>query len=129
MFSRFTPIMRFEGEIDAPFSHLLRLAETELRETMESLPSEIRESLRPVPVIFEEFPSPEAVADGIATDQLGVFDSFDSFFDHFFLLVDLRFDSDELLNSFSAVINEGFDSQTVPVIGSPGSRAVLSLLI
>lgn len=74
MFSRFTPIMRFEGEIDAPFSHLLRLAETELRETMESLPSEIRESLRPVPVIFEEFPSPEAVADGIATDQLGVFE-------------------------------------------------------
>lgn len=66
--------MKFEGEIDAPFSHLLHLAETELRETMKSLPSEVRESLRQVPVIFEEFPSPEAVADGIATDQLGVFE-------------------------------------------------------
>lgn len=74
MFSRFTPIMRFEGEIDAPFSHLLRLAEEELLETMESLPPEIRDALGLVPVIFEEFPSPEAIADGIATDQLGVFE-------------------------------------------------------
>lgn len=66
--------MRFEGEIDAPFSHLLRLAEEELRATMESLPSEICDALRPVPVIFEEFPSPEALADGINPDQLGVFE-------------------------------------------------------
>lgn len=74
MFSRFTPTMRFEGEIDAPFSHLLRLAEAELRATMESLPPEVHEALSSVPVIFEEFPSPEALADGIATDQLGIFE-------------------------------------------------------
>ena len=70
--------MRFEGEIDAPFSHLLRLAEAEFHATMESLPPEIRDALRPVPVIFEEFPSPEALADGIAPDQLGVFEGGES---------------------------------------------------
>ena len=67
--------MSFEGGIDAPFSHLLRLAEAELAETMASLPLEVREALRPVPVLFEEFPSPEAIADGIDPDQLGVFES------------------------------------------------------
>jgi predicted Zn-dependent protease with MMP-like domain len=66
--------MRFEGDIDAPYSHLLRLAEDELRAAMDSLPPEIRDPLRGVPVIFEEFPSPEALADGIAPDQLGVFE-------------------------------------------------------
>jgi predicted Zn-dependent protease with MMP-like domain len=66
--------MRFDGDIDAPYSHLLRLAEDELRETISSLPPEIRDPLRGVPVIFEEFPSPEALQDGIAPDQLGVFE-------------------------------------------------------
>lgn len=66
--------MRFEGNIDAPYSHLLRIAEDELRATVASLPAEIRDPLRAVPVIFEEFPSAEALADGIAPDQLGVFE-------------------------------------------------------
>jgi predicted Zn-dependent protease with MMP-like domain len=69
--------MSFESGIDAPFSHLLRLAEAEFADTMASLPREVREALRPVPVIFEEFPSPEAIADGIDPDQLGVFESLD----------------------------------------------------
>lgn len=67
--------MSFDGAIDAPFSHLLRLAEVELADTMASLPPEVRKALRPVPVIFEEFPTPEAIADGIDPDQLGVFES------------------------------------------------------
>jgi predicted Zn-dependent protease with MMP-like domain len=66
--------MKFEGDIDAPFSHLLRLAEAELRTMQDSLPPEVREALQPVPVIFEEFPSPAALADGITPDQLGVFE-------------------------------------------------------
>jgi predicted Zn-dependent protease with MMP-like domain len=66
--------MKFEGDIDAPFSHLLRLAEAELRTTQDSLPPEVREALQSVPVIFEEFPSPAALADGITPDQLGVFE-------------------------------------------------------
>lgn len=67
--------MSFEGVIDAPFSHLLHLAEAELAETLASLPREVREALKPVPVIFEEFPSQKAIADGIDPDQLGVFES------------------------------------------------------
>ncbi len=70
--------MSLESGIDAPFSHLLRLAEVELAETMGSLPGEVREALRPVPVIFEEFPSPAAIADGIDPDQLGVFESLEA---------------------------------------------------
>lgn len=66
--------MKFEGDIDAPFSHLLELAETELLATLAELPSEIREPLQAVPVILEEFPPPEAHIDGIADDQLGVFE-------------------------------------------------------
>ena len=66
--------MKFDGDIDAPFSHLLRLAEDELLDTLNALPDEIRETLRAVPVILEEFPSPEALDDGIADDQLGVFE-------------------------------------------------------
>jgi predicted Zn-dependent protease with MMP-like domain len=66
--------MSSESDIDAPYSHLLRLAEDELRAAMTSLPPEIRDPLRTVPVIFEEFPSPEAVEDGISPDQLGVFE-------------------------------------------------------
>lgn len=66
--------MKFEGDIDAPFSHLLRVAENEVRATMESLPPKIRDAVQSVPVMLEEFPSPAALADGIAPDQLGVFE-------------------------------------------------------
>ena len=66
--------MKFDGDIDAPFPHLLRLAEDELLATLTALPAEIREALEAVPVILEEFPSPEALDDGIAGDQLGVFE-------------------------------------------------------
>lgn len=66
--------MKFEGDIDAPFSHLLGLAENEVRATMESLPPKIRDAVQSVPVMLEEFPSPAALADGIAPDQLGVFE-------------------------------------------------------
>lgn len=66
--------MKFQGDIDAPFSHLLRLAGAELLATLDSLPPEIREALREIPVILEEFPSQAALADGIAPDQLGVFE-------------------------------------------------------
>jgi len=66
--------MKFEGDIDAPFSHLLRVAENEVRATMKSLPPKIRDAVQSVPVMLEEFPSPAALADGIAPDQLGVFE-------------------------------------------------------
>jgi predicted Zn-dependent protease with MMP-like domain len=66
--------MNFEGDIDAPFSHLLRVADTVVRSTFVSLPPEIRDAVKSLPVILEEFPSPAALADGIAPDQLGVFE-------------------------------------------------------
>lgn len=66
--------MNFEGDIEAPFSHLLRVAENEVLTTIDTLPAEIRDAVRSVPVILEEFPSPAALADGIAPDQLGVFE-------------------------------------------------------
>lgn len=66
--------MKFPGDIDAPFSHLLRLAEDELLATIESLPPEIRDALRAVPVILEEFPSAPSIEDGISHDQLGLFE-------------------------------------------------------
>lgn len=74
MFSRFIRTMNFEGDIDAPFFHLLRLADTEVRSTIASLPPEIRDAVKALPVILEEFPSPAALADGITPDQLGVFE-------------------------------------------------------
>ena len=66
--------MKFPGDIDAPFSLLLRLAEDELLATIESLPPEIRDALRAVPVILEEFPSAMSIEDGISHDQLGLFE-------------------------------------------------------
>jgi predicted Zn-dependent protease with MMP-like domain len=67
--------MNFEGDINAPFSHLLQVAEAEVHATLESLPPEIRDAVRSVPVILEEFPSPAALADGVRPDQLGVFEA------------------------------------------------------
>jgi predicted Zn-dependent protease with MMP-like domain len=66
--------MSFEGNIDAPFNHLVNLAEAELHQTMASLPEELREALCDLPVIFEDVPSEELLADGIEEDQLGMFD-------------------------------------------------------
>jgi predicted Zn-dependent protease with MMP-like domain len=66
--------MTFEGNLDAPYSHLLGIAEKELLAILSSLPPEIRTPVSSLPLIFEEFPSEEAIADGISPDQLGVFE-------------------------------------------------------
>ncbi len=55
------------------WSHILALAEEEVRATLDELPSELRERALPLPVIFERVPSEDLVADAIQPDTLGLF--------------------------------------------------------
>ena len=63
----------FDKDPDAPFSHLLELASMKIEETRRELPGELRNALEGVAVVLEEFPSPEQEANGVASDQLGLF--------------------------------------------------------
>ncbi len=56
------------------WKHLLRIAQEEVATTLESLPCELLDRARQVPVTFEPMPSAELVADGIEPDTLGLFD-------------------------------------------------------
>lgn len=56
------------------FENLQRLAEEEVRATMEDLPPEVRGAVEAVPVFFEKTPDQEDVSLGIAPDTLGLFD-------------------------------------------------------
>lgn len=68
----------FDKNPDAPFSHLLELASLKIEETRLELPEELRNALNDVAVVLEEFPSPEREADGVASDQLGLFEGADA---------------------------------------------------
>lgn len=70
--------MGFEGDINAPFSHLLTLAGEEIEEARTALPEPLRETLDRVLVVLEEFPSRDFLADGVEQDQLGLFDGADA---------------------------------------------------
>ena len=52
---------------------LLAMAEAEVGEVVRGLPPDVAELAAQVPVVFEEVPSPELVADGLADDTLGLF--------------------------------------------------------
>ncbi|MEQ2007501.1 MAG: metallopeptidase family protein [Limisphaerales bacterium] len=55
------------------WSHILALAQEEVRATLAELPDELRERALPLPVVFERVPSAELVADAIEEDTLGLF--------------------------------------------------------
>lgn len=70
--------MNFEGNPNAPFSHLLKLASREIEQILSGLPDSLREKLNGVATVLEEFPSPEHEADGVESDQLGLFEGADA---------------------------------------------------
>lgn len=53
---------------------LLTIAEDEVAATFSDLPAPIRKALSNTPVLFEQRPSPQDLADGIEPDTLGYFD-------------------------------------------------------
>ena len=55
------------------WSHILALAQEEVRATLAELPDELRERALPLPVVYERVPSAELVADAIEEDTLGLF--------------------------------------------------------
>lgn len=55
------------------WSHILALAQEEVRATLAELPDELRERALPLPVVFERVPGAELVADAIEADTLGLF--------------------------------------------------------
>jgi predicted Zn-dependent protease with MMP-like domain len=70
--------MNFEGNPNAPFSHLLKVASQEIEQIRSELPDSLRDALDGVAIVLEEFPSPEHEADGVDGDQLGLFEGADA---------------------------------------------------
>jgi predicted Zn-dependent protease with MMP-like domain len=56
-----------------PWRELVQLARAEVEATLASLPAELRDAARRLPVTYEQTPGAELVADGIAEDTLGLF--------------------------------------------------------
>lgn len=74
MSSKCTATMSHQGNLDAPFSLLLGIAEDELHGLRRSLPPPLRVKLDRVAVLLEDLPSPEFLSDGVEPDQLGLFE-------------------------------------------------------
>ncbi len=55
------------------WAELLRIAREEVEDTLESLPPELREAARRLPVTYERRPSRDLVRDGLDEDLLGLF--------------------------------------------------------
>jgi predicted Zn-dependent protease with MMP-like domain len=70
--------MNFKGNPDAPFSLLLMVASQEIDQIRSELPDSLRNALNGVATVLEEFPSPEHEADGVESDQLGLFEGADA---------------------------------------------------
>jgi len=69
--------MNFKEHPDAPFSHLLNLALLEVEQFRAELPEPLAEALKNLPILLEEFPSPEHEVNGVESDQLGLFEGAD----------------------------------------------------
>lgn len=52
---------------------LLAMAEAEVAGALRTLPPDVATLATGIPVVYEEVPSPELVADGLADDTLGLF--------------------------------------------------------
>ena len=59
--------------MSSDWSHLLVLAESEVNQTIKSLPSALRDRARGLPVSFERHPGQALEEDGIEPDTLGLF--------------------------------------------------------
>lgn len=70
--------MKFEKNPDAPFAYLIEAATEEIEKTRSELPAPLRDALSEVAMVLEEFPSPEHEADGVESDQLGLFEGSDA---------------------------------------------------
>jgi len=70
--------MKFEKNPDAPFAYLIEVATEEIEKTRSELPAPLRDALSEVAMVLEEFPSPEHEADGVESDQLGLFEGSDA---------------------------------------------------
>jgi predicted Zn-dependent protease with MMP-like domain len=70
--------MNFEKNPDAPFAYLIEVATEEIERTRSELPDPIRHALNEVATVLEEFPSPAHEADGVDSDQLGLFEGADA---------------------------------------------------
>lgn len=70
--------MKFEKNPDAPFAYLMEVATEEIEKTRSELPAPLRDALSEVAMVLEEFPSPEHEADGVESDQLGLFEGADA---------------------------------------------------
>jgi len=70
--------MKFEKNPDAPFAYLIEVATEEIEKTRSELPAPLRDALSEVATVLEEFPSPEHEADGVESDQLGLFEGSDA---------------------------------------------------
>ena len=57
---------------------MLKLASREIEQILSGLPDSLREKLNGVATVLEEFPSPEHEADGVESDQLGLFEGADA---------------------------------------------------
>lgn len=57
----------------ASFKKLESLASAEITATLASLPAELQEPARKLPIVFEARPSAAQIADGVEPDTLGLF--------------------------------------------------------
>lgn len=55
------------------WSHILALAQEEVRATIAELPDELRERAAPLPVVYERVPSEDMLDDVVEPDTLGLF--------------------------------------------------------
>lgn len=58
---------------DPRWHRLMKLALEEVEATLAGLPTPLRERARQLPVSFERIPNPDLIADGVASDTLGLF--------------------------------------------------------
>ncbi|TVR49306.1 MAG: metallopeptidase family protein [Puniceicoccaceae bacterium] len=55
------------------WSHLVKLADREVRAALRALPPELKEAAAAIPVSYEPFPGEDLQADGLEADLLGLF--------------------------------------------------------
>lgn len=66
--------MSHQGNLDAPFSHLLRIAEEEFHLLRSALPHPLVANLDAIALLFEDLPTATQIRDGIEETQLGLFE-------------------------------------------------------
>ena len=65
--------MTGENAVKPPWKELLSAAEEEVEATLQSLPRDLRQAAKQLPVVYERRPSAELVGDGLDPELLGLF--------------------------------------------------------